>query len=135
MPITVSTIIAKPISFTWECFTNPDHVIHWNHASEDWHCPKAENNLNIGGKFSYEMAAKDGSMSFDFWGIYDEIQENAVISYTLGDERTVRVTFQEDGVNTIVTEVFDPEHMHSEELQQQGWQAILNTFKAYCESL
>ncbi len=135
MSITVTTLISRPISHVWNCFTQPEHIVHWNQANEDWYCPKAENDLVVGGKFVYTMSAKDGSMSFDFWGIYDEIQVNAIIAYTLGDERTVQVSFEEQGGQVLVTEVFDPEQMNSEELQQAGWQAILNSFKAYCESM
>ena len=135
MPITVTTLIRKPLQHVWQCFIMPEHIVHWNHASEDWHCPKAENTVEVGGKFLYTMAAKDGSFSFDFWGIYDEIAEHAVLAYTLGDDRKVRVTFQEEDDHIIVTEQFDPEQVNSEELQQAGWQSILNSFKTYCESL
>ncbi len=135
MSIIVTTSISRPITHVWNCFTLPEHVTQWNQASEDWFCPKAENDFKVGGKFVYTMSAKDGSVSFDFWGIYDEIQEYAVIAYTLGDERKVRVTFQEEGEHVLVTEVFDPEQVHSEELQQAGWQAILISFKSYCESI
>jgi len=135
MSITVSTVIASPISSVWDCFVNPQHVIHWNQASDDWHCPKAVSDLKVGGIFTYTMAAKDGSVSFDLWGTFDEIQDCSVLSYTLGDGRKVRVTFHEEGEQVIVTEVFDPEQVHSEELQRAGWQAILDSFRAYCESL
>ena len=74
--ITVSAIINAPLSKVWESWTQPHHVMHWNHAAEDWHCPMAENDLKVGGKFSYTMAAKDGSFSFDFWGIYIDIIEH-----------------------------------------------------------
>lgn len=135
MSITVITSISKPLNLVWNCFTQPEHIIHWNQASEDWECPKAENDLKVGGKFVYTMSAKDGSMSFDFWGIYDEIQHEALIAYTLGDERKVSVAFHAEGDHVIVTEIFDPEQVHSEELQKAGWQAILDSFKSYCESI
>ena len=134
MSITVTTTIEKPLHHVWHCFTMPEHITQWNHASEDWHCPKAENTLAVGEKFIYTMAAKDGSMSFDFWGIYDEIIEYSVIAFTLGDDRKVRVSFHEEGNHVHVTETFDPEHINSEELQRAGWQAILETFKYHCES-
>lgn len=135
MSITVSTVIASPISSVWDCFVNPQHVIHWNQASEDWHCPKAVSDFRVGGIFTYTMAAKDGSVSFDLWGTFDEIQDYSVLSYTLGDGRKVRITFHGECEYVRVTEEFDPENIHSEELQQAGWQSILNSFKAYCESL
>ena len=135
MPIMVSTPVHKSLNHVWNCFTKPEHIIHWNQASEDWECPKAENDLTVGGKFVYTMSAKDGSAEFDFWGIYDEIEHEALIAYTLGDERKVRVTFHEKGDHVIVTEIFDPEQVHSEELQKAGWQGILDSFKRYCESV
>ena len=54
------------------------NVMNWNNASDDWYCPKAENDLKEGGKFAFTMAAKDGSFSFDFGGdfgfdYYDEL--------------------------------------------------------------
>ena len=115
----------------WNCFTQAKYITQWNQASEDWHCPKAQNDVKVDGKFVYTMSAKDGSVIFDFWGIYDEIQNYAVIAYMVGDERKVRVTFQKEGEHVFMTEVFDPEQVHSEELLQAGWQAILNSFKVY----
>lgn len=133
--ITVSTTIKnKTIAQVWDYFTNPIHVVNWNFASDDWHCPKAENNLEVGKSFTYTMAAKNGEMSFDFSGIYTEIEEYSKISYVLADERKIFITFleTEDGIE--VSEKFDPESIHSEELQQAGWQMILDNFKKYTEA-
>ena len=65
----------------------------WNNASDDWHTPKAENAPRPGGKFVYRMEAKDGSMGFDFGGIYDVVDNNKYIEYTLGDTRKVKIIF------------------------------------------
>lgn len=135
MPITVDIQIKKPISIVWDCFVNPMHIIHWNQASSDWHCPKAENTLEVGGTFVYTMAAKDGSSSFDLVGMFDEVIPHTCLAYTLGDGRKVRVTFVESDDHVNVIEQFDPEQIHSEEMQKQGWQLILNSLKAYCEAL
>ena len=132
--ITVKTSINASIQKVWQCFTAPQHITQWNHASPDWHCPKAENDLRIGGKFSYTMAAKDGSFSFDFWGIYDDILENELIMYTMGDGRKATITFASNGDVTEVVTNFEPEQENSLELQQGGWQAILNSFKNYTET-
>jgi uncharacterized protein YndB with AHSA1/START domain len=43
---------------------------NWNFADPSWHCPKAENDLTIGGKYLARMEAKDGSFGFDFEAIY-----------------------------------------------------------------
>ncbi len=132
--ITVQAEVSAPIDFVWECWTLPEHVIHWNNASPDWHTPRAENDLRVGGKFNYRMEAKDGSFGFDFWGIYDKIIINELIENTLGDDRKVVVTFSGNGVNTKITETFEAETQNSVDLQRQGWQAILDNFKKYTES-
>lgn len=133
--ITVSTTIkSKTLAQVWEYFTNPKHVTNWNFASDDWHCPKAENQLEIGKSFTYTMAAKSGEMSFDFSGTYTEIEEHSKISYVLEDDRKIFVTFKETEDGIEVVEKFDPETENSEELQQAGWQMILDNFKKYTEA-
>lgn len=119
----------------WKAFTQPEHVMQWNFASEDWHCPKATNNLIEGGRFDYIMAAKDGSMSFDFWGTYTKIVPYESIEFQLGDDRTVSIDFIPSPQGVKVQETFMAEHANSYPLQRQGWQAILDRFVAYAESL
>ena len=131
--ITVQTTVNAPLEKTWQCWTTPEHIVHWNFASDDWHAPAAENDLRVGGKFSYRMEAKDGSFGFDFGGVFTRIETNKQIDYLLGDDRTVQTTFVAEGNKTIVTEVFETEDENSVELQQTGWQAILNNFKKYTE--
>ena len=131
--ITVATTIQAPVEKVWKYWTQPEHIINWSFASEDWHTPAAENDLREGGKFSSTMAAKDGSMSFDFGGVYTKVDEYKVIEYTLGDERTVAITFSGDGNTTKVVETFEAEGQNSVEMQQAGWQAILDNFKKYTE--
>jgi uncharacterized protein YndB with AHSA1/START domain len=131
--ITVECNVKSLISKVWEYFTGPEHIMNWYHASDDWHVPYAENELKINGKFKTTMAAKDGSFSFDFEGIYTNILDQSIIEYTLADGRKVKITFTFRNNETIVTESFDPEQENSMELQQNGWQAILNNFKTYVE--
>ncbi len=133
--IIVQTTINAPTEQVWASYTNPQDIMEWNTASPDWHTPKAENDLRVGGKFSSTMAAKDGSFSFDFWGIYDEIVDNQRIAYTMGDGRKATVDFKSEGNQTVVTTAFDPESENPRDMQQGGWQAILNNFKKYTESL
>lgn len=81
------------------------------------------------------MEAKDGSMGFDFGGIYTEVVENQKIAYTLGDGRKVQVYFEETDLCVVqVIEKFDPERENPVEFQKQGWQAILNHFNEYVET-
>lgn len=131
--ITVTTTVNATVEKVWDFFTTPEHIKKWNNASPDWHTPAAENDLQLGGKFVYTMAAKDGSFSFDFWGIYTTIVPFKEIAYTLGDERKVNVKFEQTEEGTLITESFEPETQNTLELQQMGWQAILNNFKSYVE--
>ncbi len=132
--ISVEVIVAAPIEKAWKYWTSPEHIIQWNNASDDWHTPSAINDLKTGGSFSYTMAAKDGSFSFDFAGVYDEVKTNELIAYTMGDGRKAKIIFSTEGNQTKIVESFDAEEMNSLELQQNGWQAILNNFKKYTEA-
>lgn len=131
--ITVEITVNAPIEKVWGCWTEPKHITKWNNASPNWHTPFAENDLRVGGKFLSRMEAKDGSFGFDFWGIYDEVKLHEIIAYTLGDERKVEITFIVQGNETKVIENFEAETENSIELQQSGWQAILDNFKKYTE--
>lgn len=131
--ITVQATIQAPVHTVWEKWNEPQHITQWCQASDDWHAPAATNDLRIGGSFSTTMAAKDGSFSFEFGGVYSVVELHKSISYTMSDGRKVDITFESNGDETTVTEVFDPETINPLEMQQGGWQAILNSFKAYVE--
>lgn len=133
-PITIKTQVNAPVEKVWKYWTEPEHITQWNAASDDWHTPRAENDLRTGGRFTSRMEAKDGSMGFDFGGVYDEVKNHEVIAYTMDDGRKVVVEFSSDGNSTHVIETFDPEDQNSREMQQEGWQSILNNFKKYAES-
>lgn len=132
--ITVETNVNAPVTKVWESWTKPEHIKKWNSASEDWHTPKAENDLRVGGAFSSRMEAKDGSFGFDFGGIYDEVKTNEIIAYTLGDGRKVKITFEVTDQGTKVTESFDAENENPVEMQREGWQSIMDNFKKYTEA-
>ncbi len=131
--ITVESIIEAPIDMVWDFWTKPEHVMHWNFASSDWHCPRANSDFNIGGEFHYIMAAKDGSVEFDFCGTYTKIIDKTFIEIFLEDGRELNIQFESEGNVTKIIETFEPEEVNSIELQKQGWQAILNNFKLYVE--
>lgn len=132
--ITVETNVNAPVEKIWMYWSGPQHITKWNHASDDWHTTKAENDLRTDGKFVTTMAAKDGSMSFDFGGEYTEVIENKYIAYRIDDGRKVEVSFTSQDGKTHIRESFEMEHQNSEELQRGGWQAILDSFKKYTES-
>lgn len=161
-PITVEVIINESVEKVWDAYTEPEHITQWAFASDDWHAPRAENDLRAGGKFNTRMVrrevesvarsepearrdratfqqesmrdAKDGSAGFDFSGTYDEVVPRQRIAYTMDDGRTAAVLFEEMGNSAYVKTIFDPESENSVELQRAGWQAILNNFKKYVEA-
>lgn len=133
--ITVQTIISAPITEVWKYWTMAEHIVNWNFASDDWCCPAAINNLQVGGELNWRMEAKDGSMGFDFTGIYDEIQEKKLIKYTLSDGRKVEIRFEEVDDEVRLLEAFEGEETNSDELQRAGWQSILGNFKKYVEQV
>jgi uncharacterized protein YndB with AHSA1/START domain len=132
--ITVQTTIKAPLSKVWKLWSEPQHIIRWNNASDEWHTPSAKNDFVPNGRFVYRMEAKDGSFGFDFSGVYDEIKDKQQINYTIDDGRKVAVNFTASGDETLVVQTFEAEEINSSELQQQGWQAILDNFKRYAES-
>jgi len=131
--ITIEASINAPIIKVWEKWTLSEHIINWNFASDDWCCPRAENDLRVGGKFSSRMEAKDKSFGFDFGGTYDAVKKNELISYVMEDGRKATVKFTAKGITTQVVTVFQPENENPIEMQKGGWQAILNNFKKYAE--
>lgn len=131
--ITVSVRVNAPLAHVWDCWTNPRHITGWNQASADWHTPSAENDPRTGGRFNYRMAARDGSAAFDFTGTYTAVVPYQRIAYTMDDGRRVSVVFIAERDGVVIIEQFEPESLHSHELQREGWQAILTSFAEYAE--
>jgi len=131
--ITVQTTVNNTLEHAWNAFTLPEAIVQWNFAGEDWHCPSATNDLTVGGAFSYRMEAKDGSFGFDFGGVYSEVVPHQLIHYALPDGRQVKVTFENTDNGILVTESFDPENQNPLEMQQAGWQMILDRYKTIAE--
>jgi len=133
--ITVEATVNAPAEKVWTVWNKPEDIMQWSHAADDWHTTSSENDLRPGGKFSSRMEAKDGSFGFDFWGIYDEINPNELITYTMGDGRKVKNVFKREGNAIKVTVTFEAENQNPVEMQRGGWQAILDNFKKYAESV
>ncbi len=133
-PITVETTVNAATEKAWECWTAPEHIMQWNNASDDWHTPRVTNDLREGGEFVYRMEAKDGSVGFDFGGKYTKLVEQKQIDFVMDDGRKVSITFDGHDGHTHIAETFDPESENSSELQQQGWQSILDNYKKHVES-
>lgn len=131
--LTIEATVNAPIEKVWEVWTHPVHIMHWNNASNDWQTTFAENDLRKGGSFTSRMEAKDGSVGFDFNGIYDNVTEHEQIAYTMGDGRKVSTSFEAGKDITKVTTVFEPESQNPIDMQRTGWQNILDNFKSYTE--
>lgn len=131
--ISIQTILLADRKKAWVHYTEPIHIMQWNFASEDWYCPSASNELIPGGKFSWRMEARDGSFGFDFEGVYTDLVPLSKISYSLADQREVEISFSDLPEGTLVKIVFDAENENSLELQQFGWQSILNNYKSHTE--
>jgi uncharacterized protein YndB with AHSA1/START domain len=132
--ITVSATINAPVEKVWRKWITPKDIMQWNHASPDWECPTAQNDVAVGGKFKFNMAAKDKSVAFDFEGTYTNVEEHKLIKYAMADGRKATVHFVKQGEITKVIETFEMESQNSEEMQRGGWQAILDNFKKYVEA-
>ncbi len=135
MNIEINVLVDLPLEKVWKLWTEPDHIVKWNNASDDWHTTSATNDLRAGGKFSYRMEAKDGSFGFDFSGIHKEVRKFSQINSILDDDRILSVSFVEHDGRILLQEVFEAEMENSIELQRTGWQAILDNFKKYAEGL
>ncbi len=133
--IKVQAVINAPVEQVWKLYTESEHVMKWNNASNDWHTPRAENDLKVGGKFLYRMEAKDGSSGFDFDGTYEQVKTNELIVYSISDGRKVEVMFtKDDNARTKIATTFEAENTNPIEMQRDGWHAILNNFKKYVET-
>ena len=132
--ITIEATVKAPVEKVWKYWGEPQHITNWAFASEDWHAPSSENDLRTGGKFSTTMAAKDGSFSFEFGGVYDNVELHKAINYTIGDGRKVETSFISSGNHTRIVQSFEAEDQNSIDMQRGGWQAILNNFKRYTEN-
>jgi len=131
--ITVEALVKAPVEKVWKFWSEPQHIMQWCNASDDWHAPYADNDLRKDGTFKTTMAAKDGSFSFDFGGVYTNVELHKVIEYTMGDGRKVKIIFTANGNETKVVESFEAEGQNPVEMQRGGWQAILDNFKKHTE--
>lgn len=133
MTITVETTVNAPIAKVWDAYVTPEDIMQWNAASDDWHTTKSTVDLREGGLFSSRMEAKDGSFGFDFEGTYTKVIPHELIEYSMGD-RQAKVEFQPEGDAVKVRVTFDADGENPEEMQRQGWQAILDNFKRHVEA-
>lgn len=133
MKITVETSIRADVATVWAAYTTPADIMAWNTASPDWHTTASTVDLRDGGAFSSRMEAKDGSFGFDFAGVYTRVVPNERLEYAFGDRSGV-VEFIAGSGGTTVRSTFDAETQNPVEMQRQGWQAILDSFRKHVEA-
>ncbi|MCC5883059.1 MAG: SRPBCC family protein [Halomonas sp.] len=133
MKIAIESVVKASLASVWEAWSNPEDIQQWNAASDDWHTTRSTVDLREGGKFLSRMEAKDGSMGFDFEGTYTRIVPYRLIEYQMSDGREVEVEFIERTDGVLVKSAFDPDPENPPEVQRQGWQAILDSFKRHVE--
>jgi len=134
-PITITTTVNAPVTTVWNSWNKPEHISHWAFASDDWGATSMENDLKTGGKFKTKMFEKKSGNGFDFGGTYTKVTEHKLIEYDMEDKRHVKAVFEEIPEGVKITQSFDPETENPLEMQKNGWQAILDNFKKYTESL
>jgi uncharacterized protein YndB with AHSA1/START domain len=134
MKISIEKKVMAPMDTVWNAWNNPDDIVQWNTASDDWHTTGASSDLRVGGKLWSRMEAKDGSMSFDFGGTYTAVDSHKLIEFVMEDSRVVRVEFIPAADGVIVRESFDAEDTFSGEQQRAGWQAILDRFARHVQA-
>ncbi|WP_028672387.1 SRPBCC family protein [Saccharospirillum impatiens] len=133
MKISIETEVKAPLTVVWNAWVTPEDIACWNFATDEWCCPRAKVDLEVGGKFSYRMEEKIGSMGFDFEGTFTRVEPFENIHFKLDDNRIVIIEFVETANSVRVIETFDVEDENSAEQQKQGWQSILNNFKQHVE--
>jgi uncharacterized protein YndB with AHSA1/START domain len=134
-PIRVETVVDVTLQKAWKTWTSPEGICNWNNASDDWYTPQVVNDVRVGGRFVFTMSSRDETTRFDFCGEYTEVIEEQKLGYTMDDGRKATVSFERIDGGVRIVEVFDPENINAVELQKEGWQAILNNFKRYVESV
>lgn len=133
--ITVSIEVPLSAERAWHVYTDPNEITRWNFASDEWYCPMASADLQVGGLHKARMEAKDGSFGFDFEGTYAEVNAPYALTLVLGDARQSRTTFHASETGTPVETTFDAEAENPVEMQRDGWQAILSNFKKRAEQV
>ena len=136
--ITITRLFDAPRALVFECWTKPEHLLHWYSAGGGWTTPHARTDPRQGGRFNIGFAGPDGKSGFDFTGTYDEVTppgpgKNGRIAFTIYDGRRVIVDFAGQGGKTLITLILTLETTHSEEQQRHGWSAMLENLNTYLE--
>ena len=81
------------------------------------------------------MVSKETGVSFQYGGTYTHIELNHFIAFELNDCRKVEIELTSIEDVVFIKIQFEPVLEQDLDVQQEGWQNILNNFKNYVESL
>jgi uncharacterized protein YndB with AHSA1/START domain len=133
--IILKTTVMAPVEKVWQLWTDPGHIMNWNYATSEGHTHFATNDFLKEENSHFRMEEQTGTTGIDFEGTYTELLPYEKIGYRMPDGRNVTVEFFPDNDVTSIVEKFEPEKNYSIEKQILGWQAILNNFRKYAESV
>lgn len=135
MKLKVQSHARTDLATAWAVYNTPEHITRWNAASDDWHSPSSRVDLREGGAFCHRMEARDGSMGFDFEGVFTRVVPQERLDYRMADGRQASVRFSAVGNGVDIHVEFDPDRDYPAEFQQDGWQAILERYARYAEGV
>jgi uncharacterized protein YndB with AHSA1/START domain len=129
--IVITRVIDAPRERVWKALIDPEDIVHWNHADEDWTTPFAETDVRVGGTYRIGFGSPDGKNDFVLEGTYREIVEPERLVYSMGEDRVVTFVLAEEGDGTQLMLSFTPETVNTLEKQREGWTAILEHLAEY----
>ena len=106
--ITIDTTINSSLEQVWLCWTLEEHIVEWNFVNNDCSCPKAYNNLRVGGTFDFRMESNNGKSNFAVKGTYTEIIRTKFLSYQFEDGRRESILFEEIDGQIRLVQSFEP---------------------------
>ena len=95
--VTVESTINAPVEKVWDYWAKPEHITQWANASDDWHTPRAENDLRTGGNrqppvnraHQHSAAAHADLFDLDLFGNIGGCSDQTVGARTLVFDRQV----------------------------------------------
>ncbi len=133
--ITVQTDINQSIELTWEAFNEPTHLMKWAKSADDWEVSIAENEVKIGGSLKVVLTTHKQDIFLQYSGRYDQIDLNKHLLLTLDDGRSLDISFSSLHDVTQVQLTIDAVSEQPFDVQEFGWQSLLDHLKMYAESI
>jgi uncharacterized protein YndB with AHSA1/START domain len=122
-----------PAEDVFDAWTSPEVMRRWYHSAPDWETPRAEVDLQVGGKFRVVMRKPDGSV-VELSGEYTEVDRphRLAMTCTFSDDpakqqQLVQLMFSEsDGATTVVLINSGIPTDERRDAQHWGWDGCLD---------